>query len=73
MLLRAKRMQQYPVLLRAGEGEHVEADDAMSHVHLSVQCDLLQSPDQQISQMEQTLSRLLLSRLQNIQRSCQAH
>lgn len=28
---------------------------------------------QQVSQMEQTLSRLLLSQLQNIQRSCQAH
>jgi len=47
-----------------------EADNAMSHVQLSVRCHLLNS---QVSQMEQTLNRLLLSRLQNIQRSCQAH
>ena len=47
-----------------------EADEAMSHVQLSVQYDPLQS---QVSQMEQTLNRLLLSRLQSIQRSCQAH
>ncbi len=46
-----------------------EADEAMSHVQLSVQCDPLHS---QVSQMEQTLNHLL-SRLQNIQRSCQAH
>ena len=53
-----------------GRGNIFEADDAMSHVQLSVQYGPLQS---QVSQMEQTLNRLLLSRLQSIQRSCQAH